>query len=1006
MKNILGTILISTILLLSRLAAGQAAPESLDVQLLWAATWGHTAQVEQLLRQGAKTEAKDVVGNTALFCAMEGDYTQIVKLLLDHGADIEAKGSIGETPLFWASYHGKAESVKLLLDHGAGVGDRDKNGNTPLLVAANAGEAEAVRVLLDNGADIEARDKSGETALIIAARQCYVDVAKMLPVVKLLLDRGANIEAKSGGDTPLVGASYYGRTEIVKLLLERGANAEATDDHGVTPLIRAAGSGFTEIVKLLLVKVSGTEELNSALIVAARWGYTQVVKLLLDKGANIEARESDGTTALLAAAAWGKTDVVALLIEKGANLNAKDNQQQTATMLADHNHHPELAAMLRKVSEAPTTRDVNALAQSTAFTEKLNSYLPDLQKGVSIDVLLDRAVRAGDADVAAVLIEKGANVNSPDTDGGTILIKAAKLGNAEMAKLLLDKGANIEAKAQYGRTALIYAITDDRMGIVKLLLEKGANTEAKDNAGETALTDAISNDKIDAMKALLAKGANVEARDQYGETMLIYAISNNKIDVAKLLLENGVNIDGKDSHDDTALMVAARGGRLELAKLLLDHGATIDMIGRFGATALIEAAYNGKSAVVKLLLDKGADVGIKDQSGHTALGWETEQFVPLLSLDSVDQRQESLVKNAEVVRLLQQAVARNPQTFFDASLDAFKKADYEEEDARREIVIKAVEGLPNLPVIPEEARQLGLQASALLKQASISGELEQPIQLLRQALEIAPWWANAYYNLSRAFELSGQYDEAIKQLNYYLELKPSEADATEARAHIAVIQAEKEAAARKGQEGEGLLAVKYVSGGVTRVRDTDAPKWWYPSNRQGDPILSYRIGVRLLYAYWAPEQAPFFANVFRMPNGKLLAITLVAQANNGAFTGDKIGVYDITDSSCVEGNDFAFATQDYTTPCGGRYYVSVSNQPNATVTVSYPATGASVTLPVALLYRGRALQGRGPFGGCSGTVHQGGTRNMVLNFDCSVVKAAEDPTVNAAGLTPTTVKPE
>ena len=31
---------------------------------------------------------------------------------------------------------------------------------------------------------------------------------------------------------------------------------------------------------------------------------------------------------------------------------------------------------------------------------------------------------------------------------------------------------------------------------------------------------------------------------------------------------------------------------------------------------------------------------------------------------------------------------------------------------------------------------------------------------------------------------------------------------------------------------------------------------------------------------------------------------------------------------------------------------------------------------------------------------------MVLHFDCNVVKAAVDPTVNAAGLTPTTVKPE
>lgn len=629
----------------------------------------------------------------------------------------------------------------------------------------------------------------------------------------------------------------------------------------------------------------------------------------------------------------------------------------------------------------------------------------------SLDHQLLIAAKAGDAATVQDVLQGGARLEARGEHGDTALITAARAGHSEVVKLLADKGAEIDAKNWDGNTALLAAAARGKTDVVKLLLLNRANVEGKGRDGKTPLIWAAYEGQTDTASLLLERGANIEAKDNDGSTALIYAAFGaafgDRPDIVKLLLDRGAKIEGKDNHGDTALIWASRGGQSGVAKLLLDQGANIDAVGRYGATALIEAAYEGKPGVVKLLLDKGADTGIRDQSGHTALGWATEKRVPRLSMDfTVDERDERPVMNAEVVRLLQQAVARNPQTFFDASLDAFKKADYDEKEARREIVVKAAGSLPALPVIPEEARQLGLQASALLKQASISGELEQPIQLLRQALEIAPWWANAYYNLSRAFELSGQYDEAIKQLNYYLELKPSEADATEARAHIAVIQAEKEAAARKGQEGEGLLAVKYVSGGVTRLRDTDAPKWWYPSNRQGDPILSYRIGVRLLYAYWAPEQAPFFANVFRMPNGKLLAITLVAQANNGLYAGDRIGVYDITNSSCTEGNDFAFGAQDYTTSCGGRYYVKVSDQPNATVTVSYPATGASVTLPVALLYRGRALQGRGLFGGCSGTVHQGGTRNMVLDFDCSVVKAAEDPTVNAAGLTPTTVKPE
>ena len=115
----------------------------------------------------------------------------------------------------------------------------------------------------------------------------------------------------------------------------------------------------------------------------------------------------------------------------------------------------------------------------------------------------------------------------------------------------------------------------------------------------------------------------------------------------------------------------------------------------------------------------------------------------------------------------------------------------------REKIIQLTTELPEPPAIPEAARQLFVLASSQIKQASTPQTLVQPIGLLRKALEISPCWGNAYFNLSRALEMNGQYDEAARQLNYYLELKPSEADASEARAHLTVIQTEKETAGGK-----------------------------------------------------------------------------------------------------------------------------------------------------------------------------------------------------------------
>ena len=628
----------------------------------------------------------------------------------------------------------------------------------------------------------------------------------------------------------------------------------------------------------------------------------------------------------------------------------------------------------------------------------------------SLDEQLILAASTGRAAQVQQLLEKGANIEAKDTfSGRTALIFSACDGQTELVKLLLQKGANIEAKDRFNRTALILASKEGKTDAVKVLLDNGANVEAENNVGETALLMASEQGNTDIAKMLLDKGANANAKSQAGYTALLMASEQGNTDIAKILLDKGTNVNATNGANETALYMAAARGNTSVVDLLLSRGADI----KTGKELLIAASW-GNTAAVKMLLDKGANIEAKDTiSGKTALMWaassgKSNTVKLLLERGAEVEAKDNVGKTAlmwaqgyhETLEFIQEAISQNPKTElseqFAELLAQLQDRPYDE--ARRENVIRLALSYPSLPPIPEEARQLALQASTLMKQTSNPKDMEQPIRLLKKALVIAPWWGNAYYNVSRAQELSGQYDEAVKQLNYYLELKPSEADAAEARAHIAVIQAEKQVADRKQLEDDSALAVKYVGGGTMRVRDVGSPHWWIPVN--GD------IGVFKLYIYSVPEEEPFLANVFRMPNNHLLAIMLVAQSNNGMYAGDQVGVYDVTENSCAEGNDFAFGAQDYTTPCGGRYYVKVSNQPNVTVTITYPATGASVTLPVALLYRGRALKGTGIFGGCSGTVHQGGARAMVLHFDCSVVKAAEDPTVNAAGLTPTTVKPE
>ena len=67
---------------------------------------------------------------------------------------------------------------------------------------------------------------------------------------------------------------------------------------------------------------------------AAKKGKTKEVEALLAKGADLEARDSNGRTPLMLAAQYGRTDTVRLLLDKGAQPDARDSHRWNAYMLA------------------------------------------------------------------------------------------------------------------------------------------------------------------------------------------------------------------------------------------------------------------------------------------------------------------------------------------------------------------------------------------------------------------------------------------------------------------------------------------------------------------------------------------------------------------------------------------------------------------------------------------------------------------------------------------------
>jgi tetratricopeptide (TPR) repeat protein len=112
--------------------------------------------------------------------------------------------------------------------------------------------------------------------------------------------------------------------------------------------------------------------------------------------------------------------------------------------------------------------------------------------------------------------------------------------------------------------------------------------------------------------------------------------------------------------------------------------------------------------------------------------------------------------------------------------------------ALRKKIIKHVQGMRQKPAIQEDARRYFVKAVTMQKEAKNMKGFEMAVNAYNQALLIAPWWPEAYYNLSIALESSGQYDEAVKALRLYLVTNPSDSEVRGAQDKIYAIEAKKE----------------------------------------------------------------------------------------------------------------------------------------------------------------------------------------------------------------------
>lgn len=247
------------------------------------------------------------------------------------------KGQLSN-PLIHAIIAGDIERVRA---HISCKDTRDGNGDTPLMIAAKIGRKDIVEI-------IDPVDENGVTPLMRAAIQGDIGVARLLTPLYKGMRAAGSVKIESWNVhklTALMGAAFYGHTEIVKLLIEHEGGIRDGDNQ--TALMIAARANCPECVKLLLDKEARMQENNqlTALIIATQKNNLECVKLLLNREAGMQ--EKTGCTALMQAVKNSSIECIKLLAEKEKNITNKNGQ--TALSIAKKNGNRNIISILSGV---------------------------------------------------------------------------------------------------------------------------------------------------------------------------------------------------------------------------------------------------------------------------------------------------------------------------------------------------------------------------------------------------------------------------------------------------------------------------------------------------------------------------------------------------------------------------------------------------------------------------------------------------------------------------------
>lgn len=472
-------------------------------------------------------------------------------------------------------------------------------------------------------------------------------------LIILLFTISFNIFALTSKEQEFFNAIKENKYESqLKNLLRYKMNLNATNEKGLTPLLYAIECNNERAVRVLLeyndvnmeaklpddfadypyINKNEGDSFNiggaTPLMFAIFKNNPRIVKQLIDKGADVKARDNEGTSVFLYACGFGNGNIIRMLLVKDRTLvndktpNINVNGLHYAASL---NNLETINFLIKNVDMNINDRDSNGCTALyyAAYYAKKEAY--------------------------NLLIKLGANKDIGDNYG----VKPEYILSGGSSAVDLGADSNEENNNSFTNTYeenifIAEAIqTSDTNALRNIMMYSNFNMNSVIIAYETPLTYAIHLGKDDMVNELLkyridnTNIINIETsfipRDDlyfnesraeftgyvylYNASPLQYAIFKGNTNIINTLLRFGADINRKDSLGNNALMYAASYGNAEVIDTLLNYSSnSYRVVDMYGDTPLHNAALLGNTNTLTALMNRTPiNINVQNIDGNTPL---------------------------------------------------------------------------------------------------------------------------------------------------------------------------------------------------------------------------------------------------------------------------------------------------------------------------------------------------------------------------------------------------